>query len=84
MAIRLQDWKHANPGYTVGGEGRWLVIWHRGRATRYESYFDAQRDCACDCGYCDGKEPHQIIELAVDTAPKFTPSKSFRRMVEAD
>jgi len=84
MAIRFSEWARQNPGFSVGGEGRWLVIWHGGRSTRYPSYFDAQRESIGECSRCDGKQPHAIVELAVESAQQFRPSRSFRKMVAAD
>lgn len=84
--MTLADFKSANPGITsIGGEGRWLVVWCGSRATRYDSYHVARVDSIGDCtnAFCKGE--HQIIEIAEPSAAPVKPlSKSFMRMVEAD
>jgi len=82
MAVTLKNWMHYNPGVSVGGDGRWLVKWCGNRASRYPSYFEAQKQATGDCGSCDGTRQHVIVELAEPPAPQGI-SRSFRRMVES-
>jgi hypothetical protein len=93
MATRFQDWLRQHPGAHISGSetGKWLVVWCSfggvhgpvARAQRFDSYLAAQIACTDDCGVaCHGVRNHSIVELAVEAA--FRPSKSFRRMVEAD
>jgi hypothetical protein len=84
--MTLAEFKSANPGITsIGGEGRWLVVWCGSRATRYDSYHLARADSigVCSNPSCN-KTEHTIIDIANQQAAPVHISKSWRRMVEAD
>jgi hypothetical protein len=93
MATTITQFRRDNPGCYIGGSetGKWIVVWcpyggtNAGRAQRFDSYFDAQAASAEDCGRsCRGAKTHSIVELAVGSAPKFQPSRSWRKMVAAE
>lgn len=81
--MTLREYLRLNPGVTVSEIGKWLVEWHRGRATRYENFYVAQKAAASECAYCDGSQPHRIFEIneAAPQPRQKTLSKSYLRMV---
>ena len=80
----LEQFRAANPGVRISGEGKWLVVYCRGTGIRYESYFQAHKEANEPCLHCNGEVVHGLFELAAPPArPAFKPSASFRKTVES-
>jgi|HubBroStandDraft_6_1064221.scaffolds.fasta_scaffold13243_4 hypothetical protein len=80
--VSLEQFRRANPGVYIGdGEGKWLVVYCRGRGVRYTDFSIAQKEAREGCACCTDGATHQIVEIFEPKAPGI--SRSFQRMIES-